>query len=156
MSRQRLRPLVFVRGDTYVGIPCKLGHTKRYASSHKCVQCQATLRVKTTTQIAAYGREYRLENSDKIRAAYERHNASAFGKYRAHKNMARRRGIAWLFTFESWLTFWGDDFVRRGLKPDDLVCARRGDTGPYSPENCDKITRRENTQQYLARTGATA
>lgn len=72
------------------------------------------------------------------------------GRYRAQMDMAAKRGIVWQFTFESWLTWWGDDLGRRGPGADELNMARYGDAGPYSPANCYKATRRENTREQCS------
>jgi hypothetical protein len=68
-------------------------------------------------------------------------------QYRAQKNGAKARGIDWHFTYEEWIEWWGDDITKRGRKGPDLVMARKGDTGPYHPDNCKKITHRENARE---------
>ena len=57
------------------------------------------------------------------------------------------RNIDWHFTYESWLEWWGDDIVNRGNKSGQLVMARKGDIGPYHPDNVVKITCNENHSQ---------
>ena len=64
---------------------------------------------------------------------------TAKGRFRGHANGAKRRGIAFDFTFETWLAWWGDDLDKMGKLSEQLCCARRGDTGPYSPDNCVKL-----------------
>ena len=66
------------------------------------------------------------------------------GAYSTAKSKAKQRGIAWEFTFESWMECWGDQFTQRGEGGDALCMARHGDTGPYSPDNVAIITQREN------------
>lgn len=71
--------------------------------------------------------------------------------YNGQKSMAKKRGIAWQFTRESWLAWWGDDYALRGQGRGKLCCARKNDSGPYSPENCIKLTHEENSKQCQAR-----
>jgi hypothetical protein len=66
--------------------------------------------------------------------------------YFNQKSSADARGVEWLFTFETWMDWWGADYARRGRKGDDLCMARRGDKGPYSPENCVKLNYRTNAK----------
>jgi hypothetical protein len=59
-------------------------------------------------------------------------------RYNSQKANAKRRGIEWQFTFETWLKFWGDDLYKRGQGHDRLCMQRFGDAGPYHPDNCRK------------------
>ena len=68
-------------------------------------------------------------------------------KYYTQKSGANARGIEWHFTYETWLEWWGDDIHNRGNKSGQLVMARKGDTGPYHPDNVIKITANENHSQ---------
>lgn len=68
------------------------------------------------------------------------------GAYIRHRENARRRGIEWQFTFDSWCGWWGTDSKFRGNKPGHLVCARFGDVGPYSVDNCYKSEHNANLQ----------
>jgi hypothetical protein len=54
---------------------------------------------------------------------------------------ARKRGINWLFTFESWWKMWQDSgqWLNRGRKSGQYCMARKGDEGPYSPDNVDIV-----------------
>lgn len=54
------------------------------------------------------------------------------------------RNIDWQFTWETWLAWWGEDIIHRGNKKGQLVQARKGDIGPYSPNNCIKLTHEQN------------
>ena len=64
-------------------------------------------------------------DSDKIELYFQRYNE--------HKKNAKQRDIEFLFTFDDWLGFWGPiDIDKRGNKPNDLVCSRLLDKGPYS------------------------
>lgn len=72
--------------------------------------------------------------------------------YNYQRSGAHRRHILWQFTFEQWLEWWGDDIWQRGggNDMDSLVMCRRGDTGPYHPDNVYKATRRENLDEQAA------
>lgn len=65
-------------------------------------------------------------------------------KYFEQKKNAKQRNIEWQFTFDEWITWWGDDIVNRGCLKGQLVMARNGDTGPYHPDNVRKATCGEN------------
>lgn len=71
--------------------------------------------------------------------------------YNGQKSMARKRGIEWQFTRDTWLEWWGADYHQRGQGRGKLCCARKNDTGPYSPDNCIKLTHEENSRQMQAR-----
>lgn len=59
-------------------------------------------------------------------------------RYASQKANAKRRGIEWQFTLETWVLFWGDDLKRRGAGHDRLCMQRFGDVGPYHPDNVKK------------------
>ena len=80
-------------------------------------------------------------------AIHGRERKRIMDNYCGQKSMAKKRGIAWEFTFESWLAWWGDDYALRGQGRGKLCCARLGDVGPYSPENCKKITHEQNARE---------
>ena len=67
--------------------------------------------------------------------------------YGAQRAGAKKRGIEWHFTFDSWLSWWGTDIVNRGPYRGQLVMARYGDTGPYHPSNVRKATVEENIRE---------
>jgi len=72
--------------------------------------------------------------------------------YTEQKRRAGTRGIEWQFSFETWLDWWGPDIELRGRKKGQLVMARYGDIGPYSPENVRKATAEENIiESHLGR-----
>ncbi len=68
-------------------------------------------------------------------------------QYHEQKGNARRRGIPFEFTYESWLAWWGDDIASRGKGFDKLVMARTGDTGSYHPDNVVKMLNQDNVSQ---------
>jgi len=64
--------------------------------------------------------------------------------YASQKCAAKKRGIAWLFNFESWVAWWvknlGPDWYdSRGRWRGYYVMSRFKDQGPYSPENIECI-----------------
>lgn len=73
--------------------------------------------------------------------------------YLDQKNNAQKRGIDFLFSFDEWVEWWGDDFDKRGCKLGELVMARAGDCGPYSPANVHKATCSENLAEYWGSLG---
>ena len=54
--------------------------------------------------------------------------------------------IGWEFTFDTWLEVWlkSGKLDQRGTGKDQYVMARKGDIGPYSPDNVDIILHSEN------------
>lgn len=70
-------------------------------------------------------------------------------KYGAQKSMAKRRGIDWNFTFDSWMKWWLDSghWYERGQGLGKYVMARKGDVGPYSPDNCFATTTELNVSE---------
>ena len=66
--------------------------------------------------------------------------------YVIHKATAKARGIAFLLTFEEWMTIWiesGNWHLRGNLKG-QYVMARAGDIGPYAAGNVRICTVSEN------------
>ena len=73
-------------------------------------------------------------------------------QYNNQRNNAKSRGIDWQFTYDEWIAWWGTDIDNRGRKADSLQMGRKGDTGPYSPDNVKKITCVENqAEAHLGR-----
>lgn len=85
---------------------------------------------------------------DQARADAEHHGIPEDGyqAYRNQFNAAQRRRIEWQFTLPEWWAWWQQDarWARRGRDRDGLVMARRGDAGPYSPENTYAGTPQQN------------
>ncbi len=94
-------------------------------------------------------RRYRARHpgrkASQMRAWRLKHSEQA--RYASQRSVAKSRGIEWLFTFHTWLAWWGSDLVLRGRGRADLCMARKGDVGPYSPENVMKVTVEENNIQ---------
>jgi hypothetical protein len=68
--------------------------------------------------------------------------------YLIQKRHCKERGIEFLFEFDEWVDWWGDDFANRGCNVGQLVMARKGDEGPYHPDNVFKQTCSENVREY--------
>lgn len=69
--------------------------------------------------------------------------------YTTQRHCARRRGIAFEFTYEEWLKWWekhlGEDWIwKRGPHKNQYCMARYYDDGPYAPHNVKCITNLEN------------
>jgi hypothetical protein len=66
--------------------------------------------------------------------------------YGYQKTNAKRRGIDWEFTYESWLSTWekSGHLEHRGRGVGKYAMARFGDSGPYSPSNVEIITHEKN------------
>ena len=71
---------------------------------------------------------------------------SLINAYNAQRQRAKSRGIEWHFTFESWLSVWKSSghLRERGKRLGQYVMSRRGDVGPYSPNNIVICTVSEN------------
>ncbi len=108
-----------------------------------------------------YNREYYAKHREEIKArsrawrnanptraavsdkAWTKANSkkSAFCDQKGH---AKTRGIPFLFTFDQWVEWWGDDYAKRGRTRDALQMCRHGDIGPYAPWNVYKATLIQN------------
>jgi hypothetical protein len=79
--------------------------------------------------------------------------AGVTAAYRRQRNNADRRGIAWLFTFATWLAVWRESGLlhMRGRRKGQYVMARFGDVGPYAPHNVCIKPAEENVSE--AQTG---
>lgn len=73
----------------------------------------------------------RRHNSDR------KYRASPKGQYAKHKENARRRGVAFLLTFEEWWSLWEKSgrWNRRGNRKGCYVMSRCQDEGPYALGN---------------------
>ena len=67
-------------------------------------------------------------------------------EYHNHKSRSKRRDIDWQFTYDTWITWWGEDIVKRGRNAGQLVMGRIGDKGPYHPINVYKTTVQQNVK----------
>ena len=62
-------------------------------------------------------------------------------RYTQQLCQARNRNIEWLFTFDTWWKMWDESgkWEHRGRKANQYCMARKGDIGPYSPDNVDIV-----------------
>jgi hypothetical protein len=83
-----------------------------------------------------------------------------FIAFDTHRYHAKRRGIAFLFSFEEWVTWWekqlGPDWLgKRGRGKGKYVMARNKDKGPYQQQNVRcvlwEINRLEQTKNGRCR-----
>lgn len=77
-------------------------------------------------------------------------------KFRSHRDRANKYGIEFQFTYEEWVGWWethlGPDWMKyRGRRSCDYVMGRKGDIGPYHPDNVMCITASQNAK--MARAG---
>src|SRR3712207_5757761 len=71
--------------------------------------------------------------------------------FSGHRSGAARRGIPFLFGFEEWRAWWLEDGRWEHRRPGGLCMARRGDAGPYAPNNVYCATHAQNTKDYYDR-----
>ena len=71
------------------------------------------------------------------------------GKYRSQKVHAKKRGIGWEFTFETWWAVWqrSGRWSQRGKRAGCYVMARHGDKGPYARWNVSIIPHEQNASE---------
>ena len=75
------------------------------------------------------------EAKAKKKAYYQKYKLTAKYKYTQARKGALRRGIEWLFTFETWCQVWSDSGHWSRRSPTRYCMCRFGDEGPYSIEN---------------------
>jgi len=68
-------------------------------------------------------------------------------RYCQQKCAADKRGIEWLFTFETWWKMWEESgkWELRGNKHGQYCMARFNDIGPYSPDNVEIMLATQNS-----------
>lgn len=66
--------------------------------------------------------------------------------YDQQRNAAKQRNIDFEFTYDEWISWWGDDIHKRGRTKNDLCMCRINDTGPYHPNNVYKATMSQNNK----------
>jgi hypothetical protein len=81
---------------------------------------------------------------------FERHLRHA---YASHSRNAKKHGIPFLFTFEQWSEWWlrDDRWSRRGRKAGQLQMGRKGNSGSYSPDNVECVSKEEKQKSQLVR-----
>jgi hypothetical protein len=73
--------------------------------------------------------------------------------YSSQRRSAVKRGIPFLFTFEQWSEWWltDDRWSRRGRNAGQLQMGRKGNSGPYSPDNVECATKEQKQKWQLVR-----
>ena len=73
-------------------------------------------------------------------------------RYRQQQRQAMVRGIQWLFTFPEWADMWNRSghWADRGVTLGKYCMARRGDVGPYHPDNVTIQLSVENSRLALS------
>lgn len=66
---------------------------------------------------------------------------------------AQQRNIEWLFTLATWWDLWSESgkWELRGRCANQYLMGRKGDVGPYSPENVYIITCQDNIKEVRDR-----
>ncbi len=77
------------------------------------------------------------------------HQRAAYQAFCGHASGAKRRGILFQFSFEEWWAWWQVDnrWEHRGPRKGQYCMARRGDAGPYHPDNVYCATNEENARE---------
>src|SRR5215471_15386779 len=86
----------------------------------------------------------------------EKNPNNAHHIYALQRSGARYRGIAFLLTFDEWMSIWQESghWERRGGGRNDYCMARFGDNGPYAADNVKICTNAENfAEHYEGRRG---
>ena len=75
-------------------------------------------------------------------------------RYNQHKGTAIKRGIEWLFTFDTWLATWkaSGHYDEMGNRKGQYCMARTNDEGPYSPDNVRVTTTEDNHREAVLST----
>lgn len=106
-------------------------------------------------------RNSRIKNRSraaKLRRAREtKYRNSDRGRYTKAKINATRRGVEWLFDFDSWLKVWKDSghYEKRGRAAGLYQMARKGDCGPYVDWNVVIVRMESNSLANFVLTGET-
>jgi hypothetical protein len=93
-----------------------------------------------------------LSERRKIRARAELLGGpDPFMAYNSQLRVAAKRGIEWRFTFTAWWALWEPYWAQRGHQGHGLEMCRKGDTGPYSPDNVIIASGLENREMTRGR-----
>jgi alpha-L-fucosidase len=64
-----------------------------------------------------------------------------YKKWQQQRNQANYRKEGWEFTFDEWITKWGDDINNRGRTKLSKTMIRPDITKPWSKQNSEIVTR---------------
>lgn len=89
------------------------------------------------------------EKLEARKTTWKKHNQTPIAKYRFQMNAAKRRGISWEFTFESWWRVWEESgkWNERGQLAHQYCMCRHKDVGPYHPNNVSINTTSSNAKE---------
>jgi len=113
----------------FTGDPCKNGHVaERYTKTGHCTEC--------------LGRSARPR-------AWKRGRDPRELVYRQQELNARKRGIPWLFTFETWWSIWDKSghWNERGRDSHQYCMSRFDDKGVYEASNVSIATNNKNRSE---------
>lgn len=114
-----------------------------YQKNKERISLERKLKYKYITPLS----EEEKNNARKV--SWRKHNQTPLAKYRFQQNAARRRGIEWEFTFDSWWKVWEDSgkWDERGQLAHQFCMCRIKDRGPYSPNNVYIDTTSSNAKE---------
>lgn len=92
----------------------------------------------------AFKAEWFQKNKLRLVAKSSARSKSPIGRYDQQRAHAKRRGIPWEFTFDSWWKIWQDSGKWNERLERKYVMCRTGDIGPYSPSNVRIDTHKNN------------
>ena len=122
----------------------KTSTRERRQYSYNCKSCKNEYARRRPAHLkkrkAEQSKAWRLKN--KHRQAFNNQKANA-----------KKRGIPFRFDYDQWLAWWGSDIERRGCHSGQLVMARHGDVGAYTPANVYKEECGANSRLAAQRQG---
>lgn len=148
ISRERVRQIIASTGLTRIdggsSIRCFLNSSKKISAA-KAANEKTEARISSTWAMS-------LDNYKAHVAEYgsTSNPASPMSKYKQQRSNAKRRGIAWDFTFPEWWGVWQESgkWSERALRKDGYVMARWGDgVVPYSVGTVHICTQSENSKE---------
>jgi len=122
---------------TYLGTPCrKYGHTKRYANTGRCFDCDEI---------------YKRDNKDLIAESHRRYIANfklthdlptvKRRAYELQRNQVIYRNEIWDMDLAEWNLLWYDKWTERGTKSDQYSMTRIDVTKSWSVQNVKILLR---------------
>ena len=75
--------------------------------------------------------------------------SNPWAEYRQQRNNAKRRGVAFLLTYEEWCKIWDDSGMYAYRGRHGYVMGRINDEGPYEVGNVEIITATDNFGQAM-------
>ncbi len=108
-----------------------------------------------TEKHKVYYEENKHKLKPKLKANQQSWLKTPKGIYSTQKRKAKQRGIAWNFTFDTWMAVWNSSnkWEQRGDCTGKYCMSRYNDEGPYSVENTYINLFEENTKEVYTRMG---